>query len=130
MFDDFFDDFVERMFRETFAEPASERYDSYAGPVYDVWERDDKVYVIAELPGASEKDVSIEIIPYAVRIISEAKGKGKEGLKYYRNIRLPAPVKKEPLSKTFKNGVLELILEKDLSYVFREQPGKRRIEVR
>lgn len=130
MFDDFFDDFVERMFRETFAEPASERYASYAGPVYDVWESDDKVYVIAELPGASEKDVSIEIIPYAVRIIAEAKSKEKQGHKYYRNIKLPAPVKKEPIAKTFKNGVLELILEKDFSYAMREQPRRRRIEVK
>ena len=71
MFDDFFDDFVERMFRESFAEPEiNTRYSGYAGSVYDVWEGDNKVYVIAELPGASEKDVSVEIVPYMVRIIS------------------------------------------------------------
>ncbi len=127
MFDDFFDDFVERMFRESFAEPEiNKRYSGYAGPVYDVWEGDNKVYVIAELPGASEKDVSVEIVPYAVRIISEAKGNHR----YYKNIRLPAPVKKEPIAKTFKNGVLELILEKDLTYSMREYPRRKRIEVK
>jgi HSP20 family protein len=125
MFDDFFDEF-ERFFRESWAEPeVRERvYASYVSPAYDVWENDGKVFITVELPGVKEKNIELKVLPYRLIVKAERPKKTEQSFDgYYRNIRLPAPVKEQPLQKTFKNGVLELIFEKDFN-------RKTRIEVR
>jgi len=119
MFDDFFDEF-ERMFRESWPEPeARERaYASYVAPVYDVWENDRKVFVTIELPGVEEKNIELKFLPSRLVVRAKKPKKGVNGENfegYYRNIRLPSPIKKQPLQKTFKNGVLEMIFEKDFN---------------
>lgn len=131
MFDDFFDEF-ERMFREGWPEGElrEHSYAGYAAPVYDTWESNSRVFVTMELPGAKEKDISIELEPYWLTVKAEHPKGGESGYEgYYRTIRLPAPVKEKPVKRSFKNGVLELIFEKDLGKGFREK-GRKRIEVR
>ncbi len=132
MFDDFFDEF-ERMFRESFAsamEPSERSYRAHGSVHYDSWEAPDKVYITVELPGASEKSINIDATPY--RVIVQA-SRGEKENSYYVNIPLRSAIKTKPISKTFKNGVLELIFEKDLSLRSSRFEGnnyRKRIEVR
>jgi len=125
MFDDFFDEF-ERMFRESWPETEirETRYAGYVAPVYDVWENNGRVFVTVELPGAEEKDIELRVEPYRLIVKAEHPKRNESAYGgYYRAIRLPAAVKGQPVQKTFKNGVLELIFEKDF--------GRRtRIEVK
>jgi len=67
-------------------------------PVFDVFEEEDHISVIAEIPGASEEDVQVEL--------EDRKLKISAGL-YSKTVVLPAEVEgvKE---KSFKNGVLQL----------------------
>lgn len=129
MFDDgFFDDFedLESWF---FGGRSKERERSYdagrAQPNHDVWESNNKIFVTVELPGAEEKDIEYQVS--ANRLFIGAKGRGPEGRgSYYATIRLPSAVKEKVISKTFRNGVLEIILEKSNGSA---QKGQR-IEVR
>jgi HSP20 family molecular chaperone IbpA len=67
-------------------------------PVFDVFEEDDHISVIAEIPGASEEDIRIELEGSRLKIFA--------GL-YSKTIALPAEAEaiKE---RSFKNGVLQL----------------------
>jgi len=125
--DDFFDDFSEWFFKSSGFEPESEMpsrsYSSYVSPVYDVWENKSNVFVTIELPGVREKDIELEISQYRLFVKAERQKKREDFEGYYRTIRLPSMVKEKPVSRTFKNGVLELIFEKS-------EDKKPRIEVK
>lgn len=125
--DDFFDNFEEWLFREAGLgrepETTPSVYSGYVSPVYDVWENNGNVIVTIELPGVKQQDIELELSQYKLVVKAKRQKKSQDVEGYYRTIRLPSPVKEKPISKTFKNGVLELIFEKT-------QGGKTRIEVR
>ncbi|MEM4598686.1 MAG: Hsp20/alpha crystallin family protein [Candidatus Diapherotrites archaeon] len=127
MFDDsFFDDFedLESWF---FGDKAGHR-ESEAGRsqlTHDVWESDSRIFVTLELPGAKENDIEYQISANRL-FIKVRENSSAEQSGYYATIRLPSAVKERPVSKTFKNGVLELIWEKSNGST---QKGQR-IEVR
>jgi HSP20 family protein len=71
-------------------------------PLVDVFDEDKEVLVVAELPGASEKDIAVTIKDSALTL--EAKGQHR----YAKDIDLPAKVKPEPVRKVYRNGLLEI----------------------
>jgi Molecular chaperone (small heat shock protein) len=71
-------------------------------PVFDVFEEDNYISVIAEIPGASEEDIRIEIEGSKLMISA--------GL-YSRTVILPAEAD-EIKEKSFKNGVLQLKIKR------------------
>ena len=95
------------------------------GPRVDVYAHDDEVIVVADLPGADKDNISLRLINPKLLEISavqkEEREGGKEGYamreRYYgtmkRVISLPAEVKEEGASATFKNGVLEVHFKKE-----------------
>lgn len=75
-------------------------------PLVDVFDEGDMVLVVAELPGAAEDEVEIEIKDDILSL--ETTGERK----YAKEILLPCPVNPATMKKAHKNGILELRLEK------------------
>ena len=76
-------------------------------PLTDVFDEKDEVVVIAEIPGVSEDGVSVDLKGDILEI--SAAGKNR---KYRKEVLLPVQVKKETLSYTYKNGILEVRIKK------------------
>ncbi len=85
-------------------------------PLVDVFEDEDKVTIVAELPGVDKDKIKVRIKDNKLIIRAS-----NEGHKYYKEIELPAKVKPETAKAKFKNGVLEITIEK-------EKPKKAKIE--
>ncbi len=93
------------------------------GPVVDVIDEDDKVRVVAELPGLSRDDFDVRAESQRVFIQGERKDERKKKGRGYsyaersygafsRAIPLPCPVVPEKATATYKDGLLELHLPK------------------
>lgn len=118
-----------RKFWESF--PEFEAFLPRAGvraPLIDVLDEGKTIRVIAELPGLEKKDISVNVLEDSVEISTEKKAevkeeKEREGYyfhersyqKFYRKIPLPAAVIPEKTKAEYKNGILELILQKKVT---------------
>ncbi len=76
-------------------------------PMVDVFDEQDHIVVIAELPGVSEDKVKIEVAGDILNLTASDKDR-----KYAKEILLPCQVKPESMKSTYKNGILEIRLEK------------------
>lgn len=72
-------------------------------PMVDVFEEDDHVLVLAELPGISTEDVRIDLKDDVLTISAERGDK-----KYRKEVLLPRSIAKEKMQVSCKNGVLEI----------------------
>jgi HSP20 family protein len=91
-------------------------------PDIDVFERDGKLVISADLPGLTKDDVKVDVTESAVIIDGERKyehEEHEEGVyrtergygQFHREIPLPEGVKTETATANFKNGVLEITME-------------------
>jgi HSP20 family protein len=91
-------------------------------PQIDIFERDGKLIVRADLPGMTKDNVNVEVTDDAVVIEGERKFEHEENAKgiyrsergyghFHREIPLPEGVKTENATANFKNGVLEVTLD-------------------
>ncbi|RZN66131.1 MAG: Hsp20/alpha crystallin family protein [Candidatus Methanolliviera hydrocarbonicum] len=71
-------------------------------PIIDVFEEEDHISVIAELPGVNEKDIEVKLVDDALEISAGDQSK---------TIKLPA-TPKSIIERTYKHGVLQLKIEK------------------
>jgi HSP20 family protein len=105
-------------------------------PELEVYRRDSKLVVRADVPGLRKEDVSVEVRDDRLCIAGERRLESEQtGREYYRaersygsfcrTIRLPEGAKVDTASATFQNGVLEVEIE-----VPEQAPRGRRIEVR
>lgn len=78
-----------------------------ADPVTDVIEGIQTIFVTIELPGVSRKDIDLRATEAALVVSANSPTR-----KYYREIPLPAPVRTDAIAATYKNGVLDVSLEK------------------
>ncbi len=88
----------------------------------DVVERGNEVIVTADMPGVDKNDIKIDVrdsdvleISAQKRFEKEEKEKGyvrheRSYNRYYRSIKLPAPVDKTKAKAVYNNGVLEITL--------------------
>jgi HSP20 family protein len=92
-------------------------------PAVDVFEKDDKFIVKAELPGMKEEDIDVSVVGDALMIKGEKKTESevKEADYYrcersygsfYRSIPLPSTVDANKIEADFEDGVLEITLPK------------------
>ena len=75
-------------------------------PLVDVFDEDQEIVIVAELPGVGEDDVHIEVQDDILSV--ETTGE----CKYAKEILLPEPVDAVTLQKAYKNGILEIRLKK------------------
>lgn len=76
-------------------------------PLVDLFDEADKIIIVAEIPGVDEENIKIALKDDILELKAE-----DSDVKYYKEILLPSKVKKESLSSTYKNGVLEVTLAK------------------
>ena len=92
-------------------------------PVIDVFEKDDKFIVKAEIPGMKEEDVDVSVVGDTLTIKSEKKSESevKEEDYYYcessygsfsRSIGLPSNIDTKKIEANYEDGVLEIGLPK------------------
>ena len=77
-------------------------------PLVEMHEEDDKVTVIAELPGVEKEDIDVRVVDH--KLVIKAKGKDR---KYYKEVELPEDVKPETARAQYRNGVLEIVIERE-----------------
>ena len=76
-------------------------------PLVDVFDEGDHMMVIAELPGVDAGDVSFEVNDDVLEL-SAARGERK----YRKEILLPAAVRAQAATSSYRNGVFEIKLPK------------------
>jgi HSP20 family protein len=104
-------------------------------PAIDVFEKDGKLHVRAELPGVKQEDIDISVTADALTISGEKSAESEvEGENYYRSertygkfarsIALPAGADVEHASAEFKDGVLQIEVP------VKEAPAQKKIEIK
>ena len=73
----------------------------------DVFEEEQEIVVVAEIPGVAEDEVVIEIHDDVLSLTTTGERK------YEKEIVLPAAVNAASMKKSFKNGILELRMKRD-----------------
>jgi HSP20 family protein len=76
-------------------------------PLIDVIEREEDITVIAELPGVEKHNVKLNVEGDSLTISAEGADQ-----KYFKKVKLPAPVLSGGAKATCKNGVLEVVMNK------------------
>lgn len=77
-------------------------------PMVDVFDEKDHILVIAELPGVSESEIKIEVAGDILNLAASDRDR-----KYAKEILLPGKVKPDSVKTSYKNGILEITLEKE-----------------
>jgi HSP20 family protein len=72
-------------------------------PIVDVFDEKETLVVVAELPGINEKDIIVELRDDILTIAAETGGQ-----KYYKEVLLEIPIAPEGLTRSYRNGVLEI----------------------
>ncbi len=75
-------------------------------PLVDVFDEEDEILIVAELPGVSEEEIQVEIRDDILSL--ETTGQHR----FAKEILLSAPVDADAMQKAYKNGILELRLAK------------------
>ncbi|GFP37737.1 HSP20 family protein, partial [Candidatus Hakubella thermalkaliphila] len=76
-------------------------------PIVDVFDEEDKVLVIAELPGVGEDNIHLEAKGDILTISAEDKDR-----KYSKEVLLPSAVDASTMKTSYKNGILEIVFPK------------------
>lgn len=77
-------------------------------PLTDIYEEDDRIRIVAEMPGVDENKIKVEAIDDR-RIVIEASNHDR---KYRKEVDLPSEVDIETAEAVYKNGVLEIRIRK------------------
>jgi HSP20 family protein len=80
--------------------------DELREPMVDVHEEDDGVWVLAEIPGVSKKDVQVELSGDRLSVFAQ-----HGPTRYRKEVVLPQPFPPEKMRWTCKNGILSIRLE-------------------
>ncbi len=72
-------------------------------PIVDVFDEKEALVVVAELPGIGEKDIVVELRDDILTIAAETGGQ-----KYYKEVLLESPLVPDGLTRSYRNGVLEI----------------------
>ncbi len=97
---------------------------NYRQPLADMWETDDEIVTVLEIPGADKEDIKINATEDGVEVKVEKKEEHEEGDKkgsyklersysgFYRYFSLPEGSDVEKIDASYRNGVLELHIPK------------------
>ena len=77
-------------------------------PMYDVFDKEDRVELVIEVPGVSEQELETEINDRTLRLNTTDQAKRK----YRLEVELPATIIKEETKKTHRNGILTISIMK------------------
>lgn len=77
-------------------------------PIVDVFDEEDRISVIAELPGVSEDEIKVEVAGDILNLMAASRDR-----RYAKEILLPSKVKPESVKTSYRNGILEITLKKE-----------------
>lgn len=110
----------------------SESREAYL-PRCDIYERQDAIVVLADMPGVDEKGAEVRLEKNVLELIGRVNKRSErhryerceygEG-DYYRNLRLSDGIDTERIEASMKNGVLRVVLPKS------QKHRPRKIEVK
>ncbi len=92
-------------------------------PLVDVIESEKDITITAELPGVEKKGIRFKL-PDREKAVIEVKGERS----FYKEITLPAAVKVKTAKAKFKNGVLEICINKEKAAAPKGKDGEVSIE--
>ncbi len=87
--------------------PKGPKVEEEREPMVDVFDEKEEVVVIAEMPGINEEGILMDFKGDILEVKAVYKDR-----KYYKEVLLPAKVKSETLTSTYKNGILEVRIRK------------------
>ncbi len=87
--------------------PKGPKVEEEREPMVDIFDEKEEVVIIAEMPGINEEDISMDFKGDILEVKAVYKDR-----KYYKEVLLPAKVKSETLTSTYKNGILEVRIRK------------------
>jgi len=76
-------------------------------PIVDIFEEEDQIRVMAELPDVEENQINLNIDDNTLTISTDTLDR-----KYYKKVKLPDPVEKDSVESSYRNGILEVKLRK------------------
>ena len=120
-FDKVFDHLMEQTF-PTFKEEVGVSFNQGAYPKVNVYEYDDKIGIVAEIPGLDKKNVTVDVEEDVLIISGDKHGFDSDGGKcitrelkqsaFKRSFNLGEHLDGEDVSAKFKDGMLEVLIPK------------------
>lgn len=92
-------------------------------PAVDIYENEHEVLLLADTPGTTPDQVSVDIEQDKLRLLAHATAADGTNIEYRRLFRIGVAINSQAIAATLKNGVLTIKLPKTEAY----QP--RKIEV-
>ena len=133
-FDAIFDELVNKTF-PTFKEEVGVSFNKGAYPKVNVYEYDDKVGIVAEIPGLDKKNVTVDVEDSVLTISGDKHGFDSDGGKcitrelkqsaFKRSFNLGEHLDGDNVSATFKDGMLSISVPK----VEPEKPKKTFVKI-
>ena len=135
-FDRLFDQMVSQQFPEIEKQVGVKPYQGTAYPKVNVYEYDDKVAIIAEIPGLDKKDLSIDVEEGVLTIAGNKHGlfddKGAKVIRkelkhssFSRQFELGELLNGDKIKATFKDGLLSI----DIPKVEPKKPKKTAVKI-
>lgn len=75
-------------------------------PLIDVFEIDEKIHVMAELPDVEKEDISLDLTETLLKLDAQT-----EIISYSESVELPSSVDPDTAKATYLNGVLEVVMD-------------------
>ena len=120
-FDKVFDTMMEQAF-PSFKEDVGVSFNQGAYPKVNVYEHDDKISIVAEIPGLDKKNVSVEVEDQVLTISGDKHGLQDDGGKcitrelkqssFKRSFNLGEHLDGDDVSANFKDGMLSISIPK------------------
>ena len=133
-FDKIFDNLMEQTF-PTFKDEVGVSFNQGAYPKVNVYEYDDKIGIVAEIPGLDKKNVTVEVEEDVLIISGDKHGFDSDGGKcitrelkqsaFKRSFNLGEYLDGKNISATFKDGMLSISIPKKEP----EQPKKHSVKI-
>jgi HSP20 family protein len=87
--------------------PQGPKVEAEREPITDVFDEKGEVVVMAEMPGISEEGISLDLKGDILEIKAINSNRS-----YYKEILLPSSVRPDTLTSNYRNGVLEVRIQK------------------
>jgi HSP20 family protein len=87
--------------------PEGPKVDEEREPMIDMFDEEDEIVIIAEMPGIEENDLKIDLKGDILDISAE-----RDTRKYHKEILLPEKVEEGKMKVKYNNGILEIRIKK------------------
>jgi HSP20 family protein len=77
--------------------------DEVREPLVDVFDEDDRLLIVAEMPGVEPEDVHVDVVGRRLTLAAE-----RADRKYRKSIEVPEGTRRERLSVSCNNGIVEI----------------------